>query len=132
MSPKFGAITRASRTNRRVLISQPKVRSTTHRCLSNTNPFVCFGRSTTCTIQRQTSITHLKKGAPSKPLSTQIVVNRDTALSIRLTRLRTRLPPSRSPRLAAATNTRKTNPKVSTLKNRFRPSSGLPRSNPTA
>jgi len=64
------------------------------------------GRSTTWTIQRQTSITHIRKGAPPKPPSTQIVVKRQSDLSMRLTRLRTRLPPSRSGTLAAVTNTR--------------------------
>jgi len=55
-------------------------------------------------------ITHIRKGAP--PPSTQIVVKRQSDLSMRLTRLRTRLPPSRSGTLAAVTNTRNTRPNV--------------------
>lgn len=51
-------------------------------------------------------MTHIMKSAPSKPPSTQIVVKRDTPSPIRLTRLSTCLPPSRSPTLAAVTNTR--------------------------
>lgn len=124
-------ITRTSLTNRLHFISQPKVRSTTHLFFNTTKPFVCCGRSTTCTIQRQTSITHRMKGVPSKPPSTQIVARRDTCCLIRLTRLRTRFPPSRSPLLAAVTNTRRTSPRVSTVKNRLRPLISLPPSNPT-
>jgi len=52
---------------------------------------VCSGRSTTCTIQRQQSITQRQR-FPSKPPSTQIVCRPDTALPICLTRFRTRAP----------------------------------------
>ena len=66
-------------------------------------------------------------GSPSKPPSTQMVVKRDTCLLDCLTRLRTCLPPERSPTLAAVTKTRKTNPKVSTVINRLRTSDFLAR-----
>ncbi len=46
-------------------------------------------RNTTCTIQRQKSITYCINGSPSKPPSTQMVVKRDTCLQDCLTRLRT-------------------------------------------
>ena len=132
MSLMFLGVARASLTNRRQPISQPKVRSASHRFLSNMNPLNCSGRSTTCTIQRQTSITHIMNDAPSKPPSTQTVWRRHTRLPIRLTRLRTCLPPSRSLALAAVTNTRRTNPKVSTVINSLRPLICLPASYPTA
>jgi len=76
------------------------------------------GRSTTWTINGRRPSPTSGKGAP--PPSTQMV-KRQSDLSMRLTRLRTRLPPSRSGTLAAVTNTRNTRPNVSTLKNRLRP-----------
>jgi hypothetical protein len=51
----------SSLTKRRPFINQPKVRSTTHRFLSKTKPFVGWGRSTTSRIHPQVSITHIMK-----------------------------------------------------------------------
>ena len=44
----FLGVARASFTNRRLPITQPKVRSASQRFLSKTNPLVCSSRNTTC------------------------------------------------------------------------------------
>ncbi|MEH2286587.1 MAG: hypothetical protein V7K79_03960 [Nostoc sp.] len=55
----FLAITHSAEPIADTPSANERVLSTTHRFFISTNPLVCCGRSTTCTIQQQTSITHI-------------------------------------------------------------------------
>ena len=134
MSLKFVGVTQRLLTNRRQPISQPKVRSTTQRFLSNTKHERLLwsqhhllwsnGRSPS----PRSGTVHSHCHHRPRWLSNET----HAFLPICFTFWSTCLPPERSPKLAAVTNTRITNPNVSTVRNRLRPCTIFPASNPTA
>ena len=136
MSPKFQVITHNLSLSGGTPSAEPYVRSTTHLFLSKTNherllwsqhylhnPPANIHHPHHEWIPVEASINKevLRSGCFPRRHSAQMVCSRDPPLPNCLTCLSTCLAPSRSGTLAAVTQTRNTNPRVSTVIKRLRP-----------